>query len=84
MVDIVAIEVVALLGHAPRPSKAVGIDGVDEHCRGVCGQTCLANCRQPVDLETRAAIAFDAVRAGNRHDDLGCIVRPYPGDVGRK
>ncbi len=84
MVDIVAIEVVAFLGHAPRPGKAIGVDGMDEHRCRVRRQAGHADRGQPIDLETRTAIAFDAMGAGNRHHDLRCVVRPHPGDVGRQ
>ena len=84
VIDVVAVEVVALLRHAPRPGEAVGIDGMDEDRRRVARQAGGADARQPVDLEARAAEALDAMGAGDRHDDLRGILGAKPRHVGRQ
>ena len=80
MVDIVAVEVVALLGDPTRPGEAVGIDRVHHQRAGVplwtLGQLGRTAARQPGDLRARAAMAFDAVRARDQHQHVGRIGRP--------
>ena len=84
MVDIVAVEVVALLRHAPRPGEAVGIDRVHEQRRGALREARRADRGQPVDLEAGAAITFDAVGGRDRDHHLRGVGRTNPGHVGRQ
>ena len=84
MVNVVTVEVVALLRHTSCPGESVGVDGMHEQRRGALRQSRGANAGQPIDLEPRAAIALDAMGGRDRDHDLPGIGRPDPGHVGRQ
>ena len=81
VIDEVAVEVDVVLGHAPRPGEAVRVDGVDQERAGILGQLVGSAVAQPGDLGTRAAMALDAVRAGDQHQHVGRIARAEAGGV---
>jgi hypothetical protein len=81
MIDEVAVKVDVVLGHAPRPGKAMRVDGVDQERAGILGQLVGSAVAQPGDLGTGAAMALDAVRAGDQHQHVGRIARAEAGGV---
>ncbi|MDE1173120.1 MAG: hypothetical protein PW790_05525 [Parvibaculaceae bacterium] len=83
-IDEVAVEVDIVLVHPPPPGKAMGVEGMDENQRCVGGQPVRQPPFQQGRLDRRAAIALDAVRAGNDAEHLLRAGGAYPGHIHRQ
>ena len=84
MIDEVSVQVDVVFGDAAPPGEAVRVDGVDQQHGGVvCLRTREPAIVEPRHVATGAGVAFDAMGARYQDQQLACIARAKPGDIGR-
>src|SRR5438477_7198131 len=84
MVDEVAVEIDIVLGDAPQPGEAIGIDRVYSDQSRIRRKLAPKPGLEAAGLCTRAAEALGAMRCGNRDQDPARLARAKACHIGRE